>query len=150
MKKLLALISFLIIVSSSYSQSIQWRSYESAVALAQTSNKIVMVKFYTDWCKWCKRMDETTFKDEAIVKYISEHFRAVKINPEKKGSVNAKNGKYSFDDFARSARVSTYPSIAFFYPNGRLITVRSGFQDGSTLLALLKYVKEGVEKENKK
>lgn len=147
MRKFLLISIYLILASTVFAQKIQWRSYEYAIASAKTSNKIVMVKFYTDWCKWCKRMDEITFKDKDVIKYISKNFKAVKINPEKNGCVNAKNGRYTFADFARSARISTYPSIAFFYPSGRLITVRSGYQDESTFLAFLKYIKEGVDKE---
>ncbi|MBP7272228.1 MAG: thioredoxin family protein [Saprospiraceae bacterium] len=42
----------------------------------------VLMKFYTDWCVQCKRMDEEVFGDVATSTYINENFIAVKVDGE--------------------------------------------------------------------
>ena len=36
-----------------------------------------MIDLYTYWCGWCKRMDKTTFEDQAVAKYLNEYLNVV-------------------------------------------------------------------------
>ena len=76
------LIVFFCALMYGQESSIKWYPIEEAIELAQQNNKKIFIEVYTDWCKWCKRLDETTFKDEKIISMINEHFYAVKFDAE--------------------------------------------------------------------
>ncbi len=58
-------------------------SYSDALSIAKKEGKHVVLDFYTDWCGYCKKMDATTFKDEVVVKTLSNGFYVLKVNAEK-------------------------------------------------------------------
>ena len=47
---------------------IRWhKNLSSAVEAAKSGNKVIVVDVYTDWCGWCKRMDQDIFPDPKVV-----------------------------------------------------------------------------------
>src|SRR5690606_4382796 len=71
-------------------KKINWVSIEEAERLTKEAPRKIFVDVYTDWCGWCKRMDATTFTDEAVVDYVNEHYYAVKLNAESKENISLK------------------------------------------------------------
>ena len=63
-------------------EKINWVSFEEAVQLNEKEPRKFIVDVYTDWCGWCKRMDQTTFKNPEVAQYINEKYWAVKLNAE--------------------------------------------------------------------
>jgi thiol:disulfide interchange protein len=63
--------------------AINWIGYTEGMKKAKETNKPVMVDFYTTWCKYCKMLDETTYKDPAIVEILNKDFITIKINAER-------------------------------------------------------------------
>jgi len=58
--------------------------------------KKVIVDVYTDWCRWCKVMDQKTFTDAALIKYLNENYHMVKFNAEIKDELTFKGKKYAY------------------------------------------------------
>jgi thioredoxin 1 len=58
-------------------------SYTEALAEAARSKKLVLIKATADWCPPCKQMDKTTWRDEALVKWIGEKAVAVYLDVDK-------------------------------------------------------------------
>ena len=54
--------------------------YDAMLIEARQLEKPIVVDLYADWCLDCKRMDRTTFKDEFVVKQMSENFVNIKID----------------------------------------------------------------------
>ena len=84
------LILLLIAFSSSYAQKVKWYSFEEAVELNKTKPKKILVDVYTDWCGWCKKMDQNTFSHPVIAEYINKNFYAVKFDAESKEAIKFK------------------------------------------------------------
>lgn len=80
---------------------------EAAMARAGSERKLVMVDFYTDWCTWCRRLDETTFADGDVQRALG-NVVAVRLNAEKDGR-----------DQARTLGVEGYPTIVFLDAGGK-------------------------------
>ena len=88
---LISLIILTILSIDGFSQeSIKWNSWEEGMVQAEAENKKVVVHLYTQWCTWCKKMDQTTFRDSLVVKYINENFVAIKFDAEQREDINFK------------------------------------------------------------
>jgi len=83
-------------VSPIESTNLEWHSIKDIESLKNSSNKGVIVDVYTDWCKWCKVMDDKTFSDPDMIKYLNENFHMVKFNAEEKTSLKFKGKSFDY------------------------------------------------------
>jgi thioredoxin-related protein len=85
------LTTLLLLISSiSFAQEgVKWMTWDEAVKQSQTDSipKKMFIDVYTDWCGWCKRMDQTTFADPQVAAYMNANFYNVKIDAEMKDSI---------------------------------------------------------------
>ena len=82
MKKLILLILSFNLSLFLQAQNIEWLSFEQAIAQFNKEPKDMFIDVYTNWCGWCKRMDQTTFKEPEVVKLLSGNYYCVKVNAE--------------------------------------------------------------------
>jgi len=82
------------------------KSLGAALARAAAENKVVMVDFYTDWCKWCKKLDATTLAD-ADVREALAGMVLVRLDAEG-------DGREAADRYA----VEGYPTVLFLNAAG--------------------------------
>lgn len=66
---------------------INWVSFSEAFELNKKAPRKVIVDVYTDWCGWCKVMDQKTFSQPAIISYVNDHFYAVKLDAEQSADI---------------------------------------------------------------
>jgi thiol:disulfide interchange protein DsbD len=59
-------------------KSVAWQPY-SEEAVAEISNRGVIIDFYADWCIPCKELDALTFSDPEVIK-VSEEFETYKAD----------------------------------------------------------------------
>lgn len=91
------------------------RSLPPALARAERESKLVMVDFYTDWCKWCSEMDRTTYADSRVQSALGKVV-LVRLNAEKDGEADADR-----------LGVSGYPTIVFLDGRGQEVGRISGY-----------------------
>lgn len=118
---ILALLLCIMIPTQARSQyAPDWMDWEAAYQQADSAEKIVLVDVYTDWCKWCKRMEAETYSHPGIVEYLKAHYTAVKLNPEDQEiSYRYKGEELSGRDlFNRLAvdQANNYPTTIFVLP----------------------------------
>jgi len=75
---------------------IDWLTWEEALAKNSNEKKKFLVDVYTDWCTWCKKMDQRTFQKPHIVKYVNDNYYAVKFNAEQKEDIIYDNKVYHY------------------------------------------------------
>lgn len=124
------------------SKKINWVSIEEAEKLTMEKPKKIFVDVYTDWCGWCKRMDATTFTDEAVVDYVNEHYYAVKLNAESKEAISLKGMNTNGIELARSFRVTAYPTIVFIDEAFERVTPLPGYRKPAEFHDILKQFNE--------
>lgn len=160
------LISLLLTGFFSFSQGdgtaekIKWYSFEEAMEMNRKNPKKVFIDMYTDWCGWCKKMDQTTFKDPVIARFMNEHYYAVKFDAERTDTVLFQNraytnpnpnGRRSSHELARAllnGRMS-FPSFVFLTEEGQPITIVPGYQKATGFEPILHFIaKEAYKKQS--
>ena len=171
MRKLVIALFFIITTITSQAQEkVNWIGFEEAIALSKKEPKSILVDLYTDWCGWCKKMDATTYKNKAIIKYINENFYAVKMDGEGKEKItyqgkvfnyveytkaNGRKGKYH--EFTQAIfnsgkkpgerKGGSYPSTAVFNKKGQFMQVIPGYKKSPEFEKLLAFFGENIYEE---
>ena len=101
-------------------------SWEQALSIAQTKDKIIFVDVYTSWCVPCKIMDKTVFKRSDIGDFYNKNFISLKINAEVENGLG----------FARTNRVTAYPTFLYFSPKGEMILAGVGSKSTESFLKM--------------
>lgn len=106
---------------------VAWHSdLASAMSRAGQENKLVMVDFYTDWCGWCKKLEQTTFADAGVQSQLAK-LVAVRLNAEKGGEKEA-----------AQFGVQGYPTIVFLNASGKEVGRIPGYLPPGPFLEELK------------
>src|SRR5262249_6428422 len=65
---------------------------------------------------WCKKLDDTTFRDAKIVALMNERFVPLKIDANRDAGL------------ASSLRISSYPTLLIAGPDGKILGTIEGYQ----------------------
>ena len=134
MKKVILLFA-VFLYTVSYSQNLAFfdGTWQEANELAAREGKFIMLDAHTDWCGWCKSMEEKLYADSTVVPFIEENFLSVKINFEDSLGII----------LAMKFRVSGYPTLLFFNSHGQLVDKIVGYMlDHSKFLERIKKTAE--------
>ncbi len=119
-----------------------WHTFDEGMALARVQNKQVLIDVYTDWCGWCKVMDQKTYTHPDISRYLNEKFILIRLNPETDGPVTYRGKQYSASSFAQGIGVNGYPATAFFESGDQMITMVPGYIEASEFLNIIRFIGE--------
>lgn len=95
MKKLILLIIFFGITSTGFCQ-LKNRSFEEVDSLKQIQQKKIIIFIHTDWCQYCQRMKNTTFKNQEIMKKLNSDFYFIDFNAEEKKDIRFNKQTYKY------------------------------------------------------
>lgn len=112
------------------SDHINWLNYKQGMSLAQKENKRVYLHFYTDWCNYCKEMEQTTFRNPAVIRLINADFVAIRVNTNKESTVA---GKYN---------IRPVPDNWFLSADGQKLRNFLGYYEAEQFVTVLRYVNE--------
>src|SRR6266478_9719023 len=108
---------------------LKWRSdYNSARKEANEKNLPILIDFGTSSCFWCRKLDESTFRDPRVVALMNERFVPLKIDAERE--VHLTN----------HLRIESYPTIVLATSEGKILSYVKGFQDAETFHDILQRV----------
>jgi thioredoxin-related protein len=77
MNKILALC---IAAVALFAEGVEWRTWETGLAEAETSGKVIMIDVVRNNCHYCVDMDREVFSDAIMADYIEARFVPVKVN----------------------------------------------------------------------
>lgn len=137
-------------VEKKTASTVNWMTFEEAVALNKKKPKKIFVDVYTDWCGWCKKMDASTFQKEEIAKYLNDNFYAVKFNAEQKEDITFNGTTFKFVESGRrgyhqlAAALTnnklSYPTVVFMDEDSRMIQPIAGFLKPEQFDPIVKYI----------
>jgi thioredoxin-related protein len=137
---------------------IQWLSLDDVQVAMKKEARLVWFDVYTDWCGWCKHMDKTTFMNPNVVKYMNEHFYAVKLDAEQKTDIRflgkmfpAPNPPQNRTPHPFATQLlqgqMSYPTSVVMDLNFQNPQIIPGYQDLKNIEMILKYFGEGTFKK---
>jgi thioredoxin-like negative regulator of GroEL len=101
---------------------IRWRyEYGPALKEALEKNLPLVIDFGTSNCYWCKKLDESTFRDPKVIGMMNERFIPLKVDGEKEPTL------------VQVLRIMSYPTIVVAAPDKRILGTLEGFQDAEKL-----------------
>ncbi len=93
--------------SAPIEREVAWtEDYELAIQRAASTNSVILLHFYGDYCPPCKLLDKKTFHDPALVSTMNEHLVTVKVNADRRR------------DLAQKFQVTRWPTDIYLFPNG--------------------------------
>jgi thioredoxin-related protein len=137
-------------LSAQQKPDVKWYTIEEVQELVKTAPRKIYIDMYTDWCGWCKVMDQKTFTDEKIANQLNTSFYAVKFDAEGKENVNFKNQTFKF--IAQGTRgyhelaaalmqgKLSYPTSVFLDENLNLISPLPGYYPPEKLNPILEFI----------
>jgi len=149
--------------SNALFNTVEWMTFEEAIAAAKADKeagktpKKMFVDVYTDWCGWCKVMDEKTFQVPMVAKYLNENFYPVKFNAEQKEDLIykgktlkfVKSGRRGYHELASgllNGKMS-YPSVVFLDEDADIITTASGYIKVDRFDVIMRYIGDNHYKD---
>lgn len=137
---------------------VNWLTLEEAEAQTKINPRPIIIDVYTDWCGWCKRLDQTTYRDPQIVEFLNNHFYPVKFNAESsdtieyqgKTYVNPRPGvKRSSHQLASVLMPGkrSYPTSIFMDEKMQTPLIAPGYFDAKDMAPFLVFYKEKIYKD---
>jgi len=124
------------------SSSVQWHTWDEGVNASASSGKFLMVDVFTTWCGYCKKLDQTTYKDQHVNQVLAASFIAVKLNAESQAVVHVNGMEGTEQQWSQRMHVRGYPTIFFFDAQLRLVAQYAGYAEPQQFIKLLHYVQE--------
>ena len=160
MKKVTKILIIILIVFTGISfispnkEKINWITIKQLDEAYSKNPKPILLDVYTSWCGWCKEMDRTTYKNEKVVKYINEHYYAVRLDAESGDSLFFNNKKYGYNAKYKSNELAEYllfgrmefPTTVFLPTIDARPAPLGGYLKPKEIEAPLKYFGEGAHK----
>jgi thioredoxin-related protein len=158
MKKLLVAFGIMLFSASAFAQEteVKWYTFEEAIKLNKQEKRKIFIDVYTDWCGWCKKMEQNTFTHPVIARILNEEYYAVRFDAESTAPITFQGKEFLNEgDRSRSPHQlaiallqgkMSYPSIAYMDENNQLLTAVPGYYDPKGLEPILKFFAEGAYK----
>ena len=110
--------------------------YDEAVKIAQEQNKRIYMLIVSENCRWCKKFERTTLKDEKLLQRLSKQYVILRLSRE-------------MDDIPSKFKTTPIPRHYFLSNSGDVIFPVVGYRDVETFNSFLDTVNERAIKDSK-
>lgn len=111
---------------SARAQEVAWRKdYGSALQEALEKKRPLVLDFGSQDCFWCRKLDDNTFRDAAVVALMNGRFIPVKIAAEQ------------YQSLVQHLNIQSFPTLVVASPAGKILTTQVGFLEAARFLDFL-------------
>ncbi len=112
-------------------------SWEEALKLAKTEDKIIFVDAYTTWCGPCKMMSAQTFPVKEVGEFYNANFINMKLDMEKEGDGVT---------FRRKYNVNAFPTLLYIDGDGKVVQTVMGFKQAAPFIEAGKNALKSIDR----
>ncbi len=154
-KSILMIFTGIFLVQLPFAQIHQVR-FEQLDSVQKIEKRPVVVFLHTSWCKYCGTMENTTFKNESVIKSLNQKFYFVSLDIEEKRNINFRGYTFRYKPTGTGTGVHelaeqlgtingqiAYPSICFLNADYEIIYQHNEFISASQLQVILTKIKKG-------
>ena len=94
-KNILLLLLLLSAIPSGFAQ-LKTHTFQEAEQLAIKTPKPIVVFIHTSWCKYCKIMEHSTFKNKQVIETLNESYYFVPFDAQSTESITFNNHTFKF------------------------------------------------------
>jgi len=128
MKKILIILAGLSIFCYSVSQAIEpdWQSWsDETLTKAKQNKRFILIDLTAKWCKFCKKMELTTYRDKSVINELNNNYIAIKADEEEYPELASR--------FAKVGR----PGTIILDSNGQQLITKTGYIKPQWMLWML-------------
>lgn len=149
MKKLLIII--VILFANQIFAQINTYTFEQAEKNSIENPKPFVVFIHTNWCKICKMMENTTFKNKEVIQNLNDNFYFISFNAEDKEEIKFNKNTFTFKPKGNNSGIhelaellsnQTYPTITILNSDYSILTQIESFVNSKTLLQILEKISQ--------
>ncbi|ESU21907.1 hypothetical protein FCR2A7T_03680 [Flavobacterium cauense R2A-7] len=142
---------FLFLFAFTLSAQLKNHTLAEAEKLEQQDPKPVFVFIHTSWCKYCKMMENSTFKNPEVIQLLNDNFYFVSLDAENKAPITFKNHIFKYKPKGKNTGIHelaealgtvdgsiTYPTFSILDKNNTILLQISEYTDAKTMIPLLK------------
>jgi len=139
-------LTALVLAPTTRAQGLEWRGFEEALSVADSTNRYVLVAVSAPWCGWCQKMKREVYPSASVQQCLARYYVVTRINPD------AENRTYTY----RNRRVTPgrltallggdgkIPATIILSPSGDSLVQLSGYLVSQMLADVLAYVGTGA------
>jgi thioredoxin-related protein len=114
--------------------------------MQKKEQRTMAVLIHTDWCKYCKAMQSTSFKNKKVEALLNQHFYFIDLNAEEKRSIRFHGHTFHYRPTGNNTGVHelaeqlgiiggkiSFPSLCFLNAKNEIIYQHEGFFDSQVL-----------------
>ena len=128
--------------------AIQWKNFDKGMQEANGSKKYTFVSVYTDWCGYCRKLEETTFKAKPVIGELGKNFVSIKLNAESDEMVHWQGQSISARELVGRWGVTGFPTMLFLNSKGDIIGTFPSYAEADLMVKLLTYISSGAREKN--
>ena len=116
--------------------------FEAARQQAAKEGKFILIDFSgSDWCGWCKKMDEEVFSQDRFVREVTKKFVLVMVDSPRDKSMLSALARKQNQKLTEKYEVRGFPTVVIVNPDGEAVKSHSGYRKGGPQ-GYIKYLRD--------
>ncbi len=153
-KKIALLFFFLIAAIQPIFAQLNMQSFEAVEQLSKENPKPIIVFIHTSWCKYCKLMENSTFKNPAVIKELNDNFYFISLDAESKKDIKFNNHTFRFKPTGTNTGIHelatalatidnqvVYPTLTVLAADNTILYQQHSYINPKALLRILEKMK---------
>ena len=88
------IVAFVVLPLNAQDNSIEWTTIENVEDSLSRKRKKTILYFYTDWCVYCKKMEQSAFRDLQVIEKLKMDYYTIKLNAETADTIQIGNDQF--------------------------------------------------------